>query len=168
MKIVYPVMAVLLFTGLVACKPPARPAAKPSGSAQSGSAGIKGLQAEKVEGGSFSFAEVNGLELFIVYVAPWTESGRNIQTLISDLERAGVWVLPVMFDNRSAANRTVDFPVPKARLPAVWSDDHLVDLAGGVRALPSVVQLNEQGKMVKKWQGHVASGLLLAERVKPQ
>jgi len=169
MKFRYLILIACLVVGLNACKPPAKPGKRVDTRRGSGKVEFKDLQAAKVDGtGLFSFAEVQGLDLFVIYCAPWTDAGKDVQGILNDVGRAGMWALPVLVDRRPVSGRKLAGDIPKGRLPAIWSDQPLADLAGGLRALPTVVQINAQGKMVKKWEGYVSSGRLLAERVKPQ
>ena len=124
---------------------------------------LAAVKPDKLDGsGTFSFAEVDGLDLYLLFYAPWTDSGKDINTVIQGMERAGKWVLPVAVGNRTGENPTSADGSPSGRLPAVWSVPELAGLAGELRALPTTLLLNSKGEVIQKWEGHHNPDQLLA------
>jgi hypothetical protein len=122
------------------------------------------LAAEKVDGsGDFLLAGLAGEPVLAYYYAPWAESSRDVAAHLDALLPSGISILPLMVDRQGGADAGVALPSAKTLLPAVKAGEELLRLAGGIRALPSVVLFDAEGKAVKVWPGHVAPSNTLAE-----
>lgn len=119
----------------------------------------------RVDGqGEYSLAELRGQPVMLHVFAPWTDSARGVAERLSALEAVGLKILPVVVDRREgAAGADEQVLTAWAGLPAVKASDEFLTAAGGIRALPTTVMLDPDGKVVRSWPGHVAMSNVMAD-----
>ena len=151
---------------LVGCQPPASgpEARNTSVIPPADDVSLFSLVAERVDGsGDFKLSSLSGQPLLVYYFAPWSFSGRDDLPRMEALLASGISLLPVLVDRQAGDIASVALPSTDATLPVVKSGEDLLRLAGGIRALPSVVLFDSEGKAVNVWPGHPATSNTLAE-----
>lgn len=119
---------------------------------------------ERIDGeGGFALSGLSGKPALVHVFGPWTDSGRGVADRLRELAGTGLPVLPVMVDRRDDAGMPDGImPDGWSGLPVVKADETFLTSVGGVRALPTTVMLDAEGRVVRSWPGHVAMSNLLA------
>jgi len=124
-----------------AAKPVAKDAAPAAGLVEWG--GAKRLVA----------TDLKGRDVLVYVFAPWTDHGQTAGAWLDEVAGAGIAVLPVAVD-RSGKGGDLDLSSLSKHGPYV-AEPGFTDSFGGIRALPTAVWVNRDGRMVTNWTGHV-------------
>jgi len=107
-----------------------------------------------------------GSEPTLIFIfAPWADSASAVPGIIRDLEEGGFRVLPAAV-RRPVAGESSPAHLASAAFPVVWAEDaNLTALA--IRALPSIVVLDNEGRPARTWAGHVPVTTIIAPPPEP-
>lgn len=162
---------------LVGCQPPdskPKPGGKPAAvpvpavvPAQSGVAPVMRIDGN----GSVSSSEWKGSPTVVYVMAAWTDQAAANGQVVAGLQTmAGLRVVPVLVDQRSPGEAAGVVDPALAKAGGVWATPELLSSLGGIRALPSAVLLDREGRVAGVWPGYIKAEELrkeIASRLPP-
>lgn len=167
-----------LYSGLAAaalwvsgCQPPgergAAPVQRPEGSAPSPKAvAAAPLVLTPLGGGeSVPVSRWSDRPVYLVFFAPWTDSADAVRQWIRGFPADGGELVPVVVDRRPDGSRVDAASLADLGRTVYLAEASLLDAAGGVRVLPTVVRVDGGERLAARWEGVPAlTGIVAAVR----
>jgi cytochrome c biogenesis protein CcmG/thiol:disulfide interchange protein DsbE len=114
-------------------------------------------------GGGIQLSALRGKVVLLDFRATWASSEPGSVEALGELQRdlggEGFSVLG-MTVRRGAKEGSVNGDV---LYPLVWADDEVLAACGGVRALPTRILLDTEGRVLQRYEGHVPMAQVRAD-----
>lgn len=117
------------------------------------------LTADRLDGSTMSFADVQGdiliIDFWATWCAPCITEIPHYNELHADYKDKGVHLIGITLESGSAEDVTafMEDLEPKIEYPLVMGNDAVIDAWGPIWGFPTTVLIDSTGKTVKTWLG---------------